>query len=416
MSTKTFCIQTLGCRINFYESQAIREQLSELGYRECRPQEETSLMLIHSCAVTATAEKKVRALISRALAKKERCGCVLCVFGCMAQKYEKSLYDQFPKVDLFWGNAELEGLVATCDALVRGIGAERSFPKLPNSYDTPPISAWYSPRAFVKIQDGCNSFCTYCIVPYLRGRQRNRDVNSILTEVKTLVAGGAREIVLSGIETAAFGSAELLSLASAIAEIEGVERIRFGSLKPSLFTAEFCRVLSENEKIMPQFHLSVQSASTRVLERMGRKYTREQLYAYIDNLRGAIDHVAITADLICGFPGETPADFEDTVSFVRDARLLHAHVFPYSKREGTRAASFEGQLSQEEKKRRAALLTQVAEEVHNAEVKRILPLEKHILVERFRGGNALGHSEHFLELSLPRNKGDRVGMLKSIKE
>ncbi|MBR6529814.1 MAG: tRNA (N(6)-L-threonylcarbamoyladenosine(37)-C(2))-methylthiotransferase MtaB [Clostridia bacterium] len=414
MSRKTFSVSTLGCRINFYESAAIAEQFLAAGYEKVAFTSQADVTLIHSCAVTAEAEKKGRALISRALKRKRETGGVVCVFGCMAEKRREELYKRYPELDLVWGNADMSRVFELCDARVRGNEEIPEIPRLPKTYNTPAISSWYSPRAFVKIQDGCNSFCTYCIVTYLRGRELNREMADILSEVRTLTQNGAREIVLSGIETAAFGADALLELSNRIAELEDVRRIRFGSLKPTLFTRDFCEGLSRNSKIMPQFHLSVQSGSANVLFAMRRDYTREQLLSCVENLRVAIPHVALTADLICGFPGETEADFQDTVSFLETARLLHAHIFPYSEREGTRAASFENQVPVELRRSRALALGEVALRVHQAEFERILPMEREILVERFRGGNALGHSEHFLELSLPRATGDAVGGMKTI--
>lgn len=416
MSRKTFCVFTLGCRINFYESAAITEQFLAHGFQKAAVGEAADVTLIHSCAVTAEAEKKGRALISRALKKKREFGGVVCVFGCMAQKQKEALYQRYPELDLVWGNADMGRIVTLCEDCLKQHGTKHGPAALPRTYDTPTISSWYSPRAFVKIQDGCNSFCTYCIVPYLRGRERNRAEESILSEVQALADNGAREIVLSGIETAAFGAENLLRLAEKIAQINGVERIRFGSLKPTLFTRAFCEGLSQNPKIMPQFHLSVQSGADAVLAGMRRDYTRKELFECIGELRRAIAHVALTADVICGFPGETRADFEDTVSFVNEARLLHAHIFPYSERVGTRAATFSNQVSVCVRRERAAELAEVAESVRKQELARILPLEKQILIERFRAGCAMGHTEHFVELSLPRKTADAVGKFKSIKE
>ncbi len=416
MSRKTFAVSTLGCRINFYESAAIAEEFLRHGYEQVTLQDEWDVFLIHSCAVTAEAEKKGRALISRALKQKKEHGGIVCVFGCLAQKRKDELLHRYPELDLVLGNADMGKVYAFCEECLGGARFDAQLVSLGREYNTPPITSWYSPRAFVKIQDGCNSFCTYCIVPYLRGRERNRASESILSEVRTLAAGGVREIVLSGIETAAYGAENLLRLAAQIAEVEGIERIRFGSLKPSLFTPEFCRGLSQNEKIMPQFHLSVQSGSSHVLELMRRDYDREKLMESVDQLRARIDHAALTADLICGFPGESEADFSDTVSFVREARLLHAHIFPYSEREGTRAAGFERQVEVSVRRARAAELAEVAQEVREFEMRRIMPLENEILIERFRGGFAMGHTEHFIELSLPRSAFDAVGSLKKVKE
>lgn len=415
MSRNTFSLFTLGCRINFYESQAVREAFEALGYEEVAPTEPADVSLIHSCAVTAESEKKSRSYLSRALQKKREHGGVVCLFGCMGEKRREALYTRFPTLDLVSGNTKMGELARACDALVKGEPRARMPFERAYEYDTPPISRWYSPRAFVKIQDGCNSFCTYCIVPYLRGRERARDAGDILREVDTLLCHGAREIVLSGIETAAYGAENLLALAERIARDERVLRIRFGSLKPTLFTEDFCRGLSENPKIMPHFHLSVQSGSDAVLARMRRPYTKQALCTYVDTLRRFLPSVALTADLICGFPGETQADFDDTCAFAEYARLTHAHVFPYSRREGTLAADFPDQIPVAVKKERTAYLSALCERIGEEERARLLPLEKYILVEQFKGERACGHTEHFFAYEGLRAPTDRVGEYKKIE-
>ncbi len=406
---KTFAITTLGCRINFYESEWIREAFAARGYTERSFESGADVMLIHSCAVTAQSERKSRSYLSRALRRKAKTGGVVALFGCMGQKREGELYDLYPELDVVWGNADLPGLVRFCD--------ERSVDKdgysIPKIYDTPSIDRWYSPRAFVKIQDGCNQFCTYCIVPYLRGRERSRPLDEIVSEVGALCAHGAREIVLTGIETASFGAERLCELSERIAENERVSRIRFGSLKPTIFTKEFSRRILQNPKVMPQFHLSVQSASENVLRAMRRPYGEKELSECVEHLYAVRGDLALTADLICGFPGETQEDFLVTRRFVEDAKLLHAHIFPYSKREGTVAAKLPGQIPEPEKRRRAGDLDEAAKRVGKKRFDTLLPLEHAILVEKIENGVAHGHTEHFLPLALDSDPGDAVGALKN---
>ena len=410
-SPKTFAIMTLGCRINFYESQSVRERFLSLGYREVPFLAGARVMLVHSCAVTAQSERKSRSYLFRALRQKEERGGIVALFGCMGQKRREELKAAYPNLDLIWGNADLSGLVSACDEMC----AQLSSFSIPHTYDTPKISRWYSPRAFVKIQDGCDQFCTYCIVPYLRGRERNRETQEILEEVHMLAESGAREIVLTGIETASFGADNLCALADEIAGEEKIRRIRFGSLKPSVFTKAFCARLLSNPKVMPQFHLSVQSAADSVLRAMRRPYSEKELSQSVENLYDTRADLALTADIICGFPGESEADYQKTRKFVSDARLLHAHIFPYSRREGTLAAKLPDQIPETEKRRRASDLGLHAEKVAKARFTELLPLENEILIEKIAAKSLSGHSEHFLPLVLKADPGDAVGRFKTIK-
>lgn len=414
MCRKTFALVTLGCRVNQYESEAVREGFLALGYEQVSFSEAARVYLIHSCAVTAESEKKSRGCLSRALRKKKECGALVCVFGCMAQKREMSLYARYPALDLVWGNKELQKLVHALDARLGGKPLPEPDFSLPIGYDSPGVTHWHSPRAFIKIQDGCNSFCSYCVVPYLRGRERCRPEAEILREADILCANGAREIVLTGVETAAYGAAGLVSLAEKLAERPEILRIRFGSLKPTLFDADFCRALGAIPKVMPQFHLSAQSASDAVLAAMRRGYDSSALCAAVEHLRAAFPGAALTGDFICAFPGETDADFEKTVRFITETGFLHCHVFLYSPREKTPAAGLKP-LSPACRKERLRRLLAVSQAAGEAEYRRLLPLQRAILIERCGKETVKGHSEHFLELTLNKQAGDRVGALKPIE-
>jgi len=266
----------------------------------------------------------------------------------------------------------------------------------------------------VKIQDGCNSFCTYCYVPLVRGRVRSRGAEEIFSEVTRLRDNGYREVVLTGIETGAWGTdfsepRNLCDLVEELAEHSGIERIRFGSLKPTLFDDAFCKRLSAIPAVLPHFHLSLQSGSSRVLSLMGRKYDRSREEEAIANIYRYFPDAGLSADLICGFPGETDEDFADSVSLVQKANLLHTHIFPFSPREGTRAALMKQTVSAEEKKKRCAELLEIAKASGTAFSQKRVGKHYRVLCERIRDGAMLGYTENFIYTKTPVQEGVRIG-------
>ncbi|MBR5295245.1 MAG: MiaB/RimO family radical SAM methylthiotransferase, partial [Clostridia bacterium] len=269
-------------------------------------------------------------------------------------------------------------------------------------------------RAFVKIQDGCNSFCSYCFVPLVRGRVRSRSLEDVFSEVSDLSKNGYREIVLTGIETGAWGEdfdekKSLCDLVESISVIDGIERIRFGSLKPSVFTEDFCLRLSKIKKVLPHFHLSLQSGSSRVLSLMKRRYDREEEEKAIQRIYRYFPDAGLSADLICGFPGETEEDFQDTVSLVKNAKLLHTHIFPFSPREGTLAAKMSPVVPENIKKVRCAELLQVAKEESISFAEKRQGKTYRVLCERVRDGFMLGYTENFIYTKTPVDENIRIG-------
>jgi threonylcarbamoyladenosine tRNA methylthiotransferase MtaB len=279
----------------------------------------------------------------------------------------------------------------------------------------------HNARAFVKIQDGCNSFCTYCYVPLVRGRVRSRSAEEIFSEVERLRENGYGEVVLTGIETGAWGTdfsepANLCDLVEELAKRSGIERIRFGSLKPSLFTDDFCKRLSSVHGVLPHFHLSLQSGSSRVLALMKRKYNAEQAMACIERLREAMPGVKLTTDVIVGFPGETEEDFLESCEFARRAGFLMIHVFPYSIRKGTVAAEMKNQVPEHIKHERVRILNEISREIRARILDETVKNENvaEVLFETHRAGYASGHTADFVEVRVRTDK-KLNGLIRAVK-
>lgn len=391
-----------------------------MGFTEVSSEEDADLYFINTCAVTGESVRKGKQILRRILRKKERDPQkVICLCGCFPQG-EKEKLDLFCGVDVLAGNTR-KGELASILADYCNTPAEQREPldlrediSRPRVYEQMQLCRSHNARAFVKIQDGCNSFCTYCYVPLVRGRVRSRAAEEIFGEVARLQENGYGEVVLTGIETGAWGTdfstpANLCDLVEELAEKSGIERIRFGSLKPSLFTDDFCRRLSSIPGVMPHFHLSLQSGSSRILALMGRKYDRLAEEEAVANIYRYFPDAGLSADLICGFPGETDEDFADSVSLVQRAGLLHTHIFPFSPREGTRAALMTPEVSPEEKKKRCAKLLEIAKASGAEFAAKRVGKRYRVFCERVRDGAMLGYTENFIYTKTPVDSGVSVG-------
>lgn len=411
---------TLGCRVNQYETQCVREQLLSAGFAEASVEEDCDLYFLNTCAVTGESVRKGKQLLRRVLRKKQQNpDAVVCLCGCFPQG-EKGASDRFCGVDVLAGNTRKNELAAILAEMCDTPSEQRKMLDLredisrPRLYEPLSLCRSHNARAFVKIQDGCNSFCTYCYVPLVRGRVRSRNAEEIFSEVERLQNNGYGEVVLTGIETGAWGTdfsepADLCDLVERLAERSGIERIRFGSLKPTLFTDSFCKRLSGISSVLPHFHLSLQSGSSRILSLMGRKYDRCAEEEAVSNIYRYFPDAGLSADLICGFPGETDEDFADSVSLVKTAKLLHTHIFPFSPREGTRAASMKPEVSSEEKKKRCAFLLEVAKASGTEFSQKRVGKTYRVLCERVRDGAMLGYTENFIYTKTPLQREVRVG-------
>jgi len=409
MPKKTVGIYTLGCKVNQYESEAIAELLEKEGFDISSPAEPCDAYLINTCTVTAESDRKARQFIRRAIAKNP--DAVVVVTGCLAQT-SAEMIAAIDGVDAVVGNTKkLFAAEELCRLVREGQKAKSpavSVDPIENAcFEEMQIRSFERTRAYIKIEDGCESRCTYCIIPSARGKIRSKAPEDVLSEVRTLTENGCREIVLTGIETASYGkdlgNVDLATLLEQIDKIEGIGRVRLGSLDPSLIRPDFVEKIAKLSSLAPHFHLSLQSGSSRTLAAMKRKYNAEQAMRAIELLREAIPNVKFTTDVIVGFPGETEEHFRDTAKFLRNARFLMVHIFPYSKRKGTPAATMLNQIPDEIKRRRLHELEAIAEDTRRTLLTEAVAKDPvtTVLFETYEQGMAYGHTADFLEVAVP---------------
>ena len=393
---------TLGCKVNQYETQAMREQLAAAGYTPLSSDDESvaDVIVVNSCSVTAESDRKARQLCRRL--RSEHPGAVLVLCGCSAQAYPEAAA-ALP-VDVVLGNsrradllASIEEFRATRTQVVRVPAHTKAFePLCITDFDE-------RTRAFVKIEDGCDRFCSYCIIPKARGRIRSRDLDALKTELTALAANGFHEVVLTGINLTAFGKETGRDLADAVAlacAVPGIERVRLGSLEPEDMTPALIEKLKACDKLCPQFHLSLQSGCDATLKRMRRRYDTA-LYARIcADLRAAFPACAITTDVMVGFPGETEEEFASSLAFVKQIGFARAHVFAYSRREGTPAAAETAQVSAAEKSRRSRVMTAVCNETRDAFLQAQIGTVATLLTEQNDGTATVGYTENYTPVKL----------------
>ena len=408
----TVGIYTLGCKVNQYESEAIAEYLCERGLdaHGAHPSEIADAYIINTCTVTAESDRKARQFVRRALSHNPDAYVV--VTGCLAQTNAQSLA-AIPGVDAVVGTRDkMKAAQILCELIERGKKNDTPTLDVPTldgaAFETMSICSFSRTRAYIKIEDGCESRCTYCIIPDARGHIRSKPLSEVLAEIEALTRGGCREVVLTGIETASWGKdlgreADLGDLLCAVDQIENIGRVRLGSLDPSLMKQRFVDRIAALPSLAPHFHISMQSGSSSVLARMKRKYNRDQALEGIRRLRAAIPDVMLTTDIIVGFPGETDEEFADTVDFVKQARFLMVHVFPYSPRAGTPAATMPNQVAPEVKHARLqtleALTADIRAELLQEVVQKGEPLS--VLFETYTDGFATGHTPNFIEVTVP---------------
>ena len=353
-------LHNLGCKVNAYETEAMQQILEEAGYEIVPFQEGADVYVINTCSVTNMADRKSRQMLHRA--KKQNPDAIVVGAGCYVQTKEaQALVDE--SIDIVIGNNkkhELVPLLREYEASHRKMACVADINHEKQAYEELSLSRTAEhTRAFIKVQDGCNQFCTYCIIPFARGRVRSRELPDVLQEIRTLAKSGYREVVLTGIHLSSYGvdnGESLLHLIEAVHELEGIERIRLGSLEPRIVTDAFAKRLSELPKICPHFHLSLQSGCDTVLSRMNRRYDTAEYEAGCALLRRYFEHPAITTDVIVGFPGETDEEFETTERYLERIHFYEMHIFQYSRREGTKAAAMPDQVPEAVKKERSEKL------------------------------------------------------------
>lgn len=352
---KTVAYHNLGCKVNAYEMDAMLESLRQHGYQIVPFEEKADIYIVNTCTVTNIADRKSRQMLHRA--KKTNPEGIVVAVGCYVQTDTQAV-EVDNAVDLLIGNNRKKDLVEILENYMNGVMQEGVIDiHHASEYEEMQItSTTEHTRAYIKIQDGCNQFCTYCMIPYARGRVRCRAKESILEEIKGLTTAGYKEFVLTGIHISSYGMKELLFLMQEIDMIEGVERIRLGSLEPRIITEDFAEGLSVLTHLCPHFHLSLQSGCDSVLKRMNRHYTAKEYLVGVQLLRQYFDNPAITTDVIVGFPGETEQEFDTTRKFVESIGFYEMHIFKYSKRQGTKAAVMPDQVSEDIKTYRSNVL------------------------------------------------------------
>ncbi len=400
-------IMTLGCKVNQYESTAIAEEFEKHGFTIGRFSEKCGIYVINTCTVTGESDRKARQMIRRAA--RHNPNAYVLVTGCYSQ-LNPGKTAGIDGVDFICGNGNKLRLVDAALGLVAS-GEKNSAADIKvDNIETAPfekmtIHSSERTRAYVKIEDGCDNHCTYCIVPHARGSVRSKKPDEILDEVRGLVKAGYIEVVLTGIETASYGKDftdgyTLMDLLEAVDKIDGLERIRLGSLEPSILRPEFAERLSRLRHFAPNLHISVQSGCDRILHAMKRRYNVEMIERYAADLREKIPNITFNADIIVGFPTETEEEFEETAAFVRRFGFNHLHLFPYSKRAGTEAADMDGQLPENVKADRLARLDAIQHECALKAAEGRIGQKKDVLFELCEEGRATGHTPEFLEVAV----------------
>ena len=400
-----YLIATLGCKVNQYETQAMEERLQRDGHIPVTPGETADAVIVNTCAVTAESGRKSRQMIRRL--HEENPGAVVAVCGCYAQLSPEENAEIGAQV--IFGSGDRMAFVEAVERAVETGEAERRIdrPFTRKQIELLPAGAVSGrTRAMLKIQDGCRNFCTYCIIPYVRGSLRSMPIEAAVSETRRLREEGFREMVLTGIEVASYGldlprHPTLTDLVEAVAAEAGNMRLRLGSLEPTVITENFCRRLAASGKLCRHFHLSLQSGCDRTLKAMNRKYDTAFFYRTVELLREYFPGCALTGDLIAGFPGETEEDHRETLEFIRRCAFAELHVFPYSRRPGTPADKLPDQLTQAVKSRRAHEAKAVSEKTGQAFLEASVGQTLPVLFESSEGEGSLGHSDTYLYVRVP---------------
>ena len=381
---KKVALHNLGCKVNAYELEAMQEMLEKAGYEIVPFAPGADVYIINTCTVTNIADRKSRQMLHKA--RKMNPEAIVIAAGCYVQA-QKNMENIDDAIDIVLGNNRKQDLLFVLENYKKGSGQKKDLISLdkPVEYEELQLSSTGEhTRAYLKVQDGCNQFCSYCIIPYVRGRVRSRRKEEVLEEVLRLTKNGYQEFVLTGIHLSSYGvdcEDNLLELIKAVHEIEGVKRIRLGSLEPRIITEEFAQALGNMPKICPHFHLSLQSGCDATLMRMNRKYSAEEYLEGCRLLRKYFKNPALTTDVIVGFPQESEEEFEQSYKMIESVEFYETHIFKYSRRQGTRAAEMEGQVDEAVKTERSHKLIQLGKEKKQKYMKSFLGQQVEILFE-----------------------------------
>ena len=410
---KKAALHNLGCKVNAYEVEAMQQLLEKAGYEIVPFEPGADVYLINTCTVTNIADRKSRQMLHKA--KKMNPDAIVVATGCYVQTDEGKL-DKDEAVDLILGNNQKKQIVEVLEEYERQHKKQKHVIKINQTKEYEELEISHTAehvRAYIKVQDGCNQFCTYCIIPYARGRVRSRKISQVIEEVQTLATRGYKEVVLTGIHLSSYGldfpeeeRETLLSLIKAVHEVQGIQRIRLGSLEPRIITEEFARTISALPKMCPHFHLSLQSGCDATLERMNRRYTSTEYAEKCTLLRKYFDNPALTTDVIVGFPMETEEEFRMSRDFVDSIHFYETHIFKYSRRHGTKAAAMDGQLTESQKAIRSDEMLALNEKHSREYEESMLGRELEILLEEEIEMNGeqwyLGHSKEYIKAVLKK--------------
>ena len=417
---KTVAFYTLGCKVNQYETNAMEQQFIKNGYKVVDHHNFADIYVVNTCTVTNIAERKSRQMLRRV--KDINKDAILVVCGCYAQVAKEEL-EKIPEIDIILGINEKNNIVeivedyikkqANKEEIVSDVSNQNEF------LDFGDVTYTEKNRAVVKVQDGCNMFCTYCIIPYARGRIRSRKIENVVSEITKIAKLEIKEVVITGIHVASYGKdfeedIGLIDLLEAINKIDGIERIRLSSIEPNIIDEEFVKRLSKLEKICPHFHLSLQSGCDETLKRMNRKYTTKKYKEAVDLLRSYFPDVNFTTDVIVGFPGETEKEFNTTYKFLEEIKFYRMHVFKYSKRRGTPAEKMPNQIDGNIKEERSNKLIELSNKNENEYNESYIGKEVNVLFEEYENGYFRGYTTNYMMVNVPGKKEDEEKLVDHI--
>lgn len=408
-----FAVRTFGCKVNQYESIGIATAMRNCGFEECQERDGADIIIINSCSVTGASDKKACHEIEHI--RKTTPDTIIVLTGCFSQAFPHEA--EKTSADIVTGNSEKDKIPLLIKEFIDKKERKIAVPKLPGIYEDIELKRQgEKTRAFIKIEDGCDRFCSYCIIPYARGRVRSRSLEDIVSEVTECVAAGQKEIVLVGINLSCYGKGTEKNLADAVETvcgIRGVERVRLSSLEPELLDEDMIKRLAAQEKLCPHFHLSLQSGSNATLKRMNRRYTAEEYLEIVENLREYFDNPAITTDIMVGFAGETDEEFEESYAFAEKVGFSKIHVFSYSIREGTAAAKRTDHVPENVKAERYHRLSRLDEKMHKEFLDSQVGTVQEILVEKRRSSDyANGLTPNYTPVRIYGSKALRQDVVK----
>lgn len=413
-----FC--SLGCKVNQYETNAMAQKFIEHGYEVVEFDEYADVYIVNTCTVTNVADRKSRQMLRRAKEINKDATLVAC--GCYAQVAKDEL-KKIPEIDLIIGNNEKNDIIQIVENHISQKGAEDLVSDVMYKLDYVELgTTTYTEktRAVVKVQDGCDRFCSYCLIPYARGHIRSRKIENVIEEIKKVVEEGINEVVITGIHIASYGrdfkgeNIGLIDLLEEINKIQGLHRIRLGSIEPTIVTDEFVERLSKLDKICDHFHLSLQSGCTETLKRMNRRYTTEEFRDVTKRLRAKFPNAALTTDIIVGFPGETDDEFNTTYEFLKDIAFYKMHIFKYSQRKGTKAAVMPNQVDGKIKEERSKKLIELSNENEYNYNKKYIGKQVEVLFEEREGEYLKGHTTNYIVVKHKTDKNDLINKIAKV--